>query len=67
MLIALQLIFMSLQKAYWPYYFRNDNLFMDKAHFMILLLPLINNFDGYLIVPLVFPFTGYISQLIKKD
>ena len=66
MLMALLLIFMSLQKTYWPYYFRNDNLFMDKAHLILFFAPIVNSFNAYLIIPLLFPYVGYLQQNISK-
>jgi hypothetical protein len=53
-------IFMRLQKTYWPYFFRRDNLFMDKAYLALIISTGLDS-NLYLLLVITLPFISYIE------
>ena len=60
--------FMRLQKTYWPFFFREDNTFMDSAYFVIFLAPTVGAWNMYFGLVMLYPFVNRLSMSqVKKE
>ncbi|OMJ82582.1 hypothetical protein SteCoe_16696 [Stentor coeruleus] len=62
---VLMFVFMRLQRTYWPYLYRNDNLFMDKAYLALIFICAMD-FDSYWNLILFAPLVGYFENRSQK-